>query len=295
MSQVNSNSLVNVNELVEQIVCTLIELCLDSGKADELRALSVRQLMRQHVLKRCLCLPRSGYRYPRISGRFMKLMAKHGKDFLMADYELGSVLLELAMQRISRHPYLPAIDYKGILPDEYKQYSAASINPDGINGCPDEPGLWGYEELLFLKEMLPTCLELQNEAYRNHAVTILFQLLFMFSSRASSLGVCLDEQIMDEEKLRAGFVTMAENAGLIKEMIERCFKADWRRGIDFYMKLSASYTADVLAAVDLLTQEDLDNEIYYIGQGRWFLKFFGIYNQMTKKKIREELTKQLRK
>ena len=131
--------------MIQRIVATMEELGFVRNENEKERLLgwSVPEVMENFVFPRCLCLPRSGRRYPRIDGSFMELMARHGKDFLTADYELGSVLLELAMQRITKHPDLPAIEYYKILPEKWRAYSAASSNPEGMNGCPDEPGLWG--------------------------------------------------------------------------------------------------------------------------------------------------------
>lgn len=268
---------------VQTIINTLVELHLvrDEKKA-ELLAMTVPQLMKDYVLPHCLCLPRAGIRYPRIAGEFMELMAKHGKDFLEADYELGSVLLELAMQRITKHPDLPAIDYRGILPDEYKPYSAASINPDGFNCCPDEPGLWGSEEVHFLVEMLPTCLALRDAPFANHAQTILFQLLtnlsngFMWLDNPSHCD-------MSKQEVWEKAVSIARQTGMMQVMIDRCVEAGWRCGKRFFKTLSDAQL------IYLVNKIDLEKERYYTGIKRFLLKAFGLYIRRTQEKIVEEI------
>ncbi|MBO5284241.1 MAG: hypothetical protein J6B00_00010, partial [Alphaproteobacteria bacterium] len=233
----------------------------------------------------CLCLPRSGRRYPRIDDSFMALMVRHGKDFLAADYELGSVLLELAMQRITRHPELPAIDYKGNLPEKWRAYSAGSLNPDGINGCPDEPGLWGSEEVRFIVEMLPVCLTLSEQKYAEHARLILFQLI----SRLDADFMWLDEKYcyLSQKEVWKKACDMVFETGLVKPMLNRFAesKAGWRSGMSFYRCDGFSINDEDY----LLSKIDLEKEVYYTGAARWILKLFGLYEKKTRKRILEEI------
>lgn len=272
---------------VQTIVNALVELHFvrDEKKA-ELLAMTVPQLMKDYVLPHCLCLPRTGVRYPRISGSYMKLMTKYGKDFLEADYELGSVLLEMAMQRITKHPDLPAIDYRGILPDEYKPYSAASINSDGYNCCPDEPGLWGSEEVHFLVEMLPTCLALRDAPFAKHAQTILFQLLTELNKSGYNHFSWLSDPRycdMSEQEVWQAAVDIAHKSCLTQIMIDRCVEAGWRCGKRFFKTLSDAQL------IYLVNEIDLEKEVYYTGIKRGIFKLFGLYNQKTKERIVEEI------
>lgn len=272
------------------IVNTLVELALVSSVnvKDELLNKTVPQLMKDYVLPHCLCLPRSGLRYPRIDGRYMKLMAKHGQDFLAADYELGSILLELAMQRITKHPDLPAIDYKGNLPVGYQQYSAASCNRDGYNGCPDEPGLWGTEEVEFLLKQLPTCIALREKKYSEHAKTILFQLITKLGKSSYAGGIDWLElrhcawyanEVLNEA------LAMCSKCGFVRLMVDRCVADNWRNGF-------ALYNASFFSKDDmdyLLSKMDLEKETYYKGFKRFCLKLVGQYGKKTKQQIRKEI------
>ncbi len=273
---------------IAEIINTLEELGFvrKEEEKQQLLAMTVPQLMKDYILPQCLCLPRSGVRYPRIDGCFMRLMAKHGQDFLSADYELGSVLLELAMQRITKHPELPAIDYYGILPDAYKPYSAASCNPNGYNGCPDEPGLWGDGEVEFLMERLPTCLALGDARYAEHAKTILFQLLTKLDGKNEGdshwFGMRCEKT---ERELWQAAAHMAIKAGLSRVIIDLCVNKGWRCGKQFFA-FPWFLGEDEFY---LLDQIDLNKEEYFRGLKRGILKLFGLYNKKTREKIMEEI------
>lgn len=257
-------------------------------KMAELRAMSTQQLMKDFVLPQCLCLPRSGNRYPRISGSFMRLMTAHGLDFLNADYELGSVLLECAMQRITKHPDLPAIDYRGNLPEEFKPYAASSVNPNGYNGCPDEPGLWGSAEVHFLLEMLPVCLELRNPVYAAHAKLILFQIVRKLNlERYSSFAWISDKRHCDlsEEEVWKPALDMLFAYNLVQEFVDYSVANNWRADLRVY-KSPRFYGQDEMY---LLNKIDLNDEVYYCGGVRFFLKVCGLYKKMTRRCILKEI------
>ena len=269
------------------IVNTLEELGFvrNEEQKAELAAMTTAQLMKDFVLPHCLCLPRSGVRYPRISGSFMKLMTAHGRDFLNADYELGSVLLELAMQRITRHPSLPAIDYREMLPDVYKPYAASSVNPNGYNGCPDEPGLWGSEEVHFLLEMLPVCFTLRNKAFADHAKLILFQMVSMLANngRFMWLNGCYCD-VREEDAWKAA-VDMLFSAKLEQEFVDYCLENNWRIGrrifqMPAFQDVHRMYLADRI---------DIDKETYYRGFKRGLLKLCGLYPVLTRVKLWKEI------
>lgn len=276
--------------MIHKIVKTLEELYFVRNENERMRLLgmSVPQLMEEFVFPNCLCLPRSGIRYPRIDGRFMELMARHGKDFLAVDYELGSILLECAMQRLSRHPELPAIDYKGNLPEKWRAYSAGSVNPDGINGCPDEPGLWGSEEVHFIVEMLPVCLnDLREPKHAEHAKLLLFQILTKLTDGFFGMG----EKYCD---MKAKDVWQAAYQMLLKMHLEVDFvdycvanKDGWRIGFKVFQNWAWESSSEL---VDYLLDEiNLEREVYYEGPKRQLFKFFGVYEKETRRRIQKEL------
>lgn len=271
------------------IVNTMEELGFvrNQEQKEALLAMSTQQLMKDFVFPHCLCLPRSGVRYPRISGSFMKLMTKHGRDFLQADYELGSILLECAMQRITRHPDLPAINYRDNLPDAYKQYAASSVNRNGYNGCPDEPGLWGNEEVNFLVKMLPVCLELRNPVYADHAKLILFQMVSLLDKKKGGCRSFLWIDSVDLAQTEVWNIAggMLYEAGLVREFTDYCVGQGWRSGMNLFSSVRF-YGQD---EEYLLNRIDLDKETYYRGFKRGFLKLCGLYNKMTRKRVAEEI------
>ncbi|MBP3687212.1 MAG: hypothetical protein J6J35_02475 [Alphaproteobacteria bacterium] len=257
----------------------------NENEKERLLGWSVPEVMENFVFPRCLCLPRSGRRYPRIDGSFMELMARHGKDFLTADYELGSVLLELAMQRITKHPDLPAIEYYKILPEKWRAYSAASSNPEGMNGCPDEPGLWGSEEVHFLQQMLPVCLKLKERKYADHAKLILFQeASLLCNGRFLWLS---DEHYCDVKEVTAWktAVSLLFEENLVQEFVDYCVGKGWRVGKKLFQS-PRFYGQD---EEYLLSRIDLSKETYYKGFKRKALGWLGLYNSKTRKRILAEL------
>ncbi len=282
----NSNVVANVVDTLEAL-----GFVREPALKAELSAKTLPQLMKDFILPRCLCLPRSGVRYPRIASEFMALMAKHGQDFLAADYELGSVLLECAMQRITRHPDLPAIDYKGNLPAPYKAYAASAINPDGMNGCPDEPGLWGTEAIDFLLSQLPACLALRDAKFSGHAWTILFQLVTMLG-KGEFLWMNGCYCPYSEDSVLKSAVQMCAKCGFNQKMVDCCTSSgDWRSGLALF----GSSWFSVEDELYLLSKIDLDRETYYKGFKRAMLKLFRKYDKLTKQKISEELCRLRRK
>lgn len=265
----------------QEIINTLEVMGFVRAGKHRLDEMSLEEIMKYFILPKCVCLPRSGVRYPRISGEFMGLMALYGEDFLQADYELGSVLLELAMQRLSRHPELPAIDYKGNLPEEYKPYSAASINPNGINGCPDEPGLWGAEAWSFIRKQLPTCLKLTEPRYSAHAMMLLYQIA---SRSAKSMSPYNSD--VDDEEIAEWAVGLIKEYSSLDEFAVYLVKGNkgWREHAKFLSKYYKELNWERLFSL-----MDLDKEVYYKGGKRWVLKKLGLYDKLTKKRIAREL------
>lgn len=271
----------------QRIINTLENKGFVRAGEHNLARMTMREMMKDFIFPHCLGLPRSNVRYPRISGEFMELMALHGEDFLKVDYELGSILLECAMQRLSRHPDLPWIDYQGNLPEEYKPYSAASINPDGINGCPDEPGLWGDEEVRFIVNMLPICLRLRDSKFRAHAELILFQLLAKLQdgTRFCPFGRCQDYLSVEELWTKAEEMFYQADPSVLRHVLDYFIDTNWRDGMKLYQKSRfVGYPEDYL-----LGHIDLEKETYYTGWKRKLLKVLDLYTQYTRQRIVEEI------
>lgn len=280
-------NLVKKNKNMVNIVKTLVSLGLVRNEKEEARlsAMTMSQLMREFVFPQVLCLPRSGIRYPRISDSFMKLMTIHGKDFLAADHYLGAVLLECAMQRITKHPDLPAINYREMLPKEFQAYAASAINPDGLSPCPDEPGLWGSAEVEFITQMLPTCLQRLAGEYQSHAQIILFQILTLVKNGEV---MWLDNPsycCLTQKEVYDRACNMLFDYKLEREFVDYCVEHGWREG----MSVFASWRFAHKDIDYLLSKIDLDKEKYFEGVDRTFMKVFGLYNQKTKDKIMDEL------
>lgn len=275
-----------------------LHLVTSEEQIAELHMMDMSRLMKEVVFPKVLCLPRSGIRYPRIDGRFMEVMTKCGRDFLEADFMLGAILLECAMQRLTCNPNLPAIKYQEMLPDSYQQYSARSINVNGINCCPDEPGLWGAEELRFIMEMLPVCLELPEKCpqcsvfysyavkYAEHAKTLLFQTLTKGVKNLIPYHSLIKDMPSSDDVWNRAADTLVK-AKLVPEFIDYCVDNKWRYGMLFF---SSSWVTN--QDLDLLLSKiNLDNENFYLGFKRQCLKAIGLYEKKTRKKVLEEIYK----
>lgn len=281
-----------------EVVKFFEDLYLVTGEEQiaELQMMDMSRLMKEVVFPKVLCLPRAGLRYPRIDGRFMEVMTKCGRDFLEADFKLGAILLECAMQRLTCNPNLPAINYQAMLPIGYQQYSARSINPNGINGCPDEPGLWGAEELRFVMEMLPVCLELDKKCpqgsafygyatqYAEHARTLLFQTLTKGVKNLIPYHSSIKDMPSCDEVWNSA-ADMLVKAKLVPEFIDYCVDKKWRCGMKFFSSSWASAQDLDL----LLSKIDLDKEIFYLGFKRQCMKVCGLYEKKTREKVLEEI------
>lgn len=110
------------------------------------------------------------HRY-RIGSPFMAFMAKFGDVCWHKNYQLGLVLNEIALQRISNgavvHKEDPTPTFEA-LPEKYRPYASAS----GYVGC--EPGLMGKDEEDFLLNCLEDCSGFKD--LKGHVLAICFGL-----------------------------------------------------------------------------------------------------------------------
>ena len=119
---------------------------------------------------------------PRLAGRaeyrnriypdFMKFLSLYATEVCQEDNNLGEIMLEIAMQRISNGAVLHEDDltptFKA-LPEAYREYASQNYCLGG------EPGLMGKEEYAFIMQALPVCLK--HEKLRSHALAIAFGIL----------------------------------------------------------------------------------------------------------------------
>ncbi len=114
-----------------------------------------------------------------ISDEFMTLMAKHGKTIYNADNTQGNILLEIALQRISRggvvHKRLP--EQGKTLPIWAHIYSAAKDIPAPMSGAC----------FLFLMEQAKYILGNRSPELRNHLITILFGIINNLTEKGEEL------------------------------------------------------------------------------------------------------------
>lgn len=108
----------------------------------------------------------------RIYPEFMKFLALYAKEVCQEDNNLGEIMLEIGMQRISNGAVLHEDDttptFKA-LPEAYREYASQNYCLGG------EPGLMGEAEYAFIMQALPVCLH--HEKLRAHALAIAFGVL----------------------------------------------------------------------------------------------------------------------
>lgn len=263
----------------EKIVEKLQELgyLYNSGEKEVTRfsEKSMMSLIKDFILPVVLNTGGERTRGWRIASSFMKLMAECGADLIREGGEAGEVLFELALQRIQCHPSLLSIDYAGILPAEYKKYSAAY----------DQSGLWNTNEWAFMQKMVSLGKLVANDVYRAHCRTLVLQIL----QKVSPISMCSGWFSCKMENPNKELFCWA-----MKNALQICSSEEI---VDFLME-NGNWRAhkSVLAVLDiefekLVSYIDLDEEPYYKGVTRWVLKLFGLYEKKVKAQILEELRK----
>ncbi|MBR2273281.1 MAG: hypothetical protein IJ864_00375 [Alphaproteobacteria bacterium] len=288
----------------EKFLRAVAELCqIDS---DELKGLRVAQVVDDYILPYAVQIGGQYTRGWRIPSSFMAFMSKWGKYCVSEAPMQGELLMELALQRISKGAVIiPAYSYIASLPAEYQKYTAEY----------DQPGLLGQAEYDFLvKNLAFCCTNLANETWRGHAKMILKGLLKEFSydgtftrriekgeegyepgkitTRQVPFGtahILFSDAIIDEtprgiylfaEKTALSLMTMDEIIKLLaplwrlkKHLFHQCLEQiDWEL---FFAQLD-------------LRQE---GEHYFNDKSIviWIKRLFGLYQSMVKQKIKEEI------
>lgn len=265
--------------MVNSVVNTLCQFgyVRDEQLKTELSTKSMHQLILDYILPFVVEVGGQDTRGWRLSPRFMKLMTKHAQDFIREDRELGEMLFELALQRIQRHPELKAIDYRGILPEVYKKYSAAY----------DQPGLWGDEEWEFMQKRLQDGLYLSNKAYRTHCEELILDILAKIAPGENDwygMKTVVPNGALYE--LIVKLATLNNSPSEVALCLLHKAKGYWRRNKQFYAQFASELDWE-----EFFLKIDLDEEQYYRGFSRFMLKLFGRYDKATKKRVREEICK----
>ena len=237
------------------------------------------ELVDKVILPYILGMPRSNFRYNRITGRYMQFVADYGQYCIGVDRQSGELLMEFALQRLSNgaviHEWVHLID---ILPEKYQKYTAAY----------DEPGLIGPECWNFLKGNLAFCIKnLQHEAYRDHAIKILWGLLEHLNPDGTT-----NKGYMWNDAKYVG-ATVAEAYKLAEDVAMWYFKIDtiaqnfatnWR-----WHKAFLKRNAPVIDWDNFFSHVDLENETFFEGWTRKLYQLLGLYEKLTKAAIKKEI------
>lgn len=151
----------------------------DVAYVDELVGRSVKSIVNDYILERMVC-PYCQRNGKCISSQFMEFMAEYGKYLISLDRSYGELLMELAMQRISRGA-LPHAEYDllAALPERFWNYSTVADEREPL----DEAGVD------FLQNNLGFCVEhLNNKTWRYHAEIIKESVLIRATGRAHLLS-----------------------------------------------------------------------------------------------------------
>ena len=262
----------------------LIQAVAESSRIEnltELYAMTQNELVEKVILPFILGTPRGNHRYNRISGEYMKFVAQYGQMCVELDRESGELLMEFALQRLSKG----AVVHKGIhliniLPEAYRQYTSAY----------DEPGLMGPECWEFILNNLVFCVKnLSNAAYRNHAEQILWGLFGHLNPDGSTIDGYMWNRAEYVGASEAQAYEWAEKAAVEcfgVDAIAQHFALRWRQHKAFYKRHMSSIHWETAFFPWL----DLDNETFYTGAMRFLYRVLGLYTNKTKKRILAEIS-----
>lgn len=232
------------------------------------------ELVHLFILPRLVVKCGEENRGARIGDDFMRFMTKWGRECIERDRFTGELLMELALQRISKGALLHReVDLWEILPEAYREYTANY----------DQPRLMDDVCLAFLKENLAACFDVENVHYIWHAEEILLGMLDNLHEDGTT------EMIWNEEICTtpvSEIYLWAEELAIrrfgVQKLAERYAESYWADGAAFLKKHAAEIDWD-----GFFKKIDLDAEGYRYGAvKRFFLKIFGRYDDVVKKDLK---------
>ena len=138
---------------------------LTDMNVNELAAMPYRQVINSVVLPQILYPTGQDTRGWRIGENYMNLMAEFGTKCWLRDHFTGEIMLEIALQRLSKGAVLHEAHSFKVLPQAYWKYSAMG----------DQPGLMTDTCWKFLQAQAHTCY--QAKLTKEHITKIVFGLL----------------------------------------------------------------------------------------------------------------------
>lgn len=225
-------------------------------------------------------------RRQRISDEFMLFMAEWGQECIARDAETGTILMEIALQRISKGA-APHADYDllNALPLDYQWYCAVN----------DEPGEMTAACWEFLRKNLSYCLEdLQNETWQRHAELITLGLLCVLNEDGSTNdGYRWNEQAIGTSAKDA-YDVLLNIASIMLSFYEivPTLAPTWRKKRR-YFKMAETVvdwsSPEISSAFKNDAAVDKQGNPYFNRRSKFFLKLFGLYQFALIVKIRQDM------
>jgi len=220
-----------------------------------------------------------------ISDDFMLFMSEWGQNCVNRHLETGELLMEIAMQRISKGavPHAP-YDLKNALPEQYRQYSAADDEDREMSSA-----CW-----CFIRNNINYCLKLQNQTWRKHAQLILLGLIQHLNEDGSTNdGYQWDEQRIGVSVKDAYSLVMRVCGVMLSFMVVvEVLAPHWRQNRRYF-----KFMEDVIDWSDKSVRQffahdegvDRDGYPYFSKKTKFFLKIFGLYQSALIAKIRQDM------
>ena len=249
-----------------------IDVCTLEGK-------SLDDIIKQYILP--LSLHEQGENF--ISSRFMQFLADYGQDCMNMDSYSSEVLLEIAMQRISKGAVSHSIyDLNMALSEKYRQYSSANDQSKVM-----DQACWN-----FLRNNLKACCKISfHQTWRRHAYQILFGLLRCFDYDGGTNGSVRDGYEFDSHAVDAtprDIYLFAESVAVdvfSKKDIAEKLAPMWPQKKYFFKK----YEKDLRGSYKKIFNINLVGEGYFSLWQRIALRIFCCYSWAVVRKIRQEI------
>jgi hypothetical protein len=271
----------------------------------ELQVMSLKEVCENVILPKIARPGGSWNRYSRLSDAYMDLMAEFGSDLYHSlKDEVVNVMFEIGMQRLSKGALLHApVNLLEGLPDRYKMYSCAG----------DEPGIYCRSCHNFFKSNLSILFRGLNGKEQAHARKIVFGIMEHVDEDGNSDILWNDElagvsrlelrqmvepyaTTMCSEKERWEYVMCAKTDAAYRWVKKSCagitpisqltkaLSPRWRDAKQFFLDYS-----DVLCWDLMAKYVNFESERYYTGKTKKILRFFGLYEKLTMRKIKQEI------
>lgn len=199
---------------------------LSRSKAEDLASLTHKQLIDQIILPLIVQPGGQDTRGWHIGDNFMELMAEFGRYCYIQDPESAAILLEIALQRLSKGAVLHESTSFDVLPPQYRKYSAQY----------DQYGLMSNACWNFLRNQANTCFRCDSLT-RDHVKKIIFGLLDHIDADGNTGDYTLEYEYLNASALeiRAWALKTAEEEIPLMELVTHfATPTGWRKWKPFF-------------------------------------------------------------